>query len=127
MGLELAEGGYYWTVVPVEAVDPNPFETRRRCGTGDWRARRHDRRFGGGFAPGDVLTIGNASNEETATVTAVNGTILSLATALKQAHGAGEPVVRTTGDLVYRDLELPQEVCASGRVMRFGNAASRRS
>ena len=28
-----------------------------------------------------------------------------------------------TGNLIYRDLELPQEVCASGRVMRFGKSS----
>jgi hypothetical protein len=77
----------------------------------------------GGFAPGDVVKIGNASNQETVTVTAVNGTILSISTALKQAHGVGEAVTRTTGNLIYRDLELPQEVCASGRVMRFGKSS----
>ena len=49
--------------------------------------------------------------------------LLGVATALKQAHGAGEPVARTTGNLVYRDLELPQEVCASGRVLRFGKSS----
>ncbi len=117
------EGGYYWTVVPVEAVNPNPFETTVGGAGTAIGALDVTIAVGGGFAPGDVLKIGNASNQETATVTAVNGTILSLATALKQAHGAGEPVVRTTGNLVYRDLELPQEVCASGRVMRFGKSS----
>ena len=76
-----------------------------------------------GFSTGDVVDIGNPSNKETVTVTGVTGNTISLATALKQAHGAGEPVLRMTGNLIYRDLELPQEVCASGRVMRFGKSS----
>jgi hypothetical protein len=78
---------------------------------------------GAGFATGDVIQVGNPSNVETVTVTGVNGDTLSLATVLKVAHGTGEPVRRTSGNLIYRDLELPQEVCASGRVMRFGKSS----
>ena len=47
------------------------------------------------------------------------GTI-DVAANLKFAHGAGEPVVRTTGNIQYRDLELAQDSCAAGRVLRFG-------
>jgi hypothetical protein len=73
-----------------------------------------------GFSAGDVIKVGNSSNEETVTVTEVSGNTLKLATPLKLAHGAGEPVLRTSGNLLYRDLELPQEACAEGRIARFG-------
>jgi len=41
---------------------------------------------------------------------------------LKFAHGAGEPIMRTGGNLQYVDIELPQDVCAApfNRVARFG-------
>jgi hypothetical protein len=116
------EGGYYWTVVPVEAVNPSPLATTAfdsvAIGATQIAVADPD-----GFSTGDVVDIGNPSNKETVTVTGVTGNTISLATALKQAHGAGEPVLRMSGNLIYRDLELPQEVCASGRVLRFGKSS----
>src|SRR5207302_10792638 len=50
----------------------------------------------------------------------VSGDTVTLATGLKFGHGGGESVVRSGGALQYQDLELPQDVCAAGRVMRFG-------
>ena len=35
-------------------------------------------------------------------------------------HSVGEPIVRLGGGVSYQDLELPQDVCAAGRVARFG-------
>jgi hypothetical protein len=72
------------------------------------------------FAAGDTITIGTTGNQEPATVTGTTAATLTLAAPLQFAHGPGEPVVRTGGSLQYRDLELPQDVCAAGRVMRFG-------
>ena len=73
-----------------------------------------------GFSSGDTVVLGNTLNQETVTVVAVSGNTLSLASALKSAHGAGEPIVRSGGNLRYQDLELAQDVCAAGRVKRFG-------
>ena len=75
-----------------------------------------------GFSSGDTVLLGNASNQETVTVVAVSGTSLSFAAPFKFAHGVGEPIVRTGGNLQYQDLELPQDVCAApyNRVSRFG-------
>jgi hypothetical protein len=75
-----------------------------------------------GLAAGDTVTIGNTSNQESATIVGASGATLTLASALKFAHGVGEPIVRTGGSLQYRDLELPQDVCAApyNRVARFG-------
>lgn len=116
------EGGYYWTVVPVEAINPTPLATTafEAAAIGATQISVADP---DGFSTGDVIDVGNPSNKETVTVTGVTGNTISLATALKQAHGAGEPVLRMTGNLIYRDLELPQEVCASGRVLRFGKSS----
>jgi hypothetical protein len=111
--------GYYWTVIPVEAVSPGALKTSTAAVAA----------IGGttvtvtsavGFSSGDTVLLGNTLNQETVTVVAVSGDTLSLATALKSAHGAGEPIVRTGGNLRYQDLELAQDVCAAGRVKRFG-------
>jgi hypothetical protein len=116
------QGGYYWTVIPVEAVSPASLSTTT-ASAADIGATTVTVASAAGFASGDVVVIGNASNSETMTITGVNGNTLTLATATKQGHGAGEPVVRSSGNLIYRDLELPQEVCASGRVARFGKSS----
>lgn len=116
------QGGYYWTVVPVEAVSPTSLSTTTAAGA-DIGATTLTVAGAAGFASGDVVVVGNSSNSETLTITAVNGNTLTFATATKQGHGIGEPVVRSSGNLIYRDLELPQEVCASGRVMRFGKSS----
>jgi hypothetical protein len=113
--------GYYWTVIPVAAVSPGALTTSTAAGAA----------LGGssvtvvsalGFSSGDVVLLGNKSNQETVTVVAVSGTSLTLSTPLKFAHGIGEPILRTGGNLQYQDLELPQDVCAPpyNRVARFG-------
>jgi hypothetical protein len=116
------QGGYYWTVVPVAAVAPATSSTTvaEAAAIG---ATSVNVASATGFATGDVVEIGNDSNQETMTITGVNANSISFATALKQGHGGGEPLVRTSGNLIYRDLELPQEVCASGRVQRFGKSS----
>ncbi|HEU5277948.1 MAG TPA: hypothetical protein VFU26_03490 [Gaiellaceae bacterium] len=115
------ESGYYWTVIPVAAVSPGALRTNTSTTAG----------IGGsslgvvsavGFSSGDTLLLGNTLNQETVTVIGVSGTTLTLAAPLKFAHGVGEPIVRTGGNLQYTDLELPQDVCAApyNRVARFG-------
>jgi hypothetical protein len=117
------QGGYYWTVVPVEAVSPPSLtSTVGEPGT-DIASTTVPVANAQGFATGDVIRVGNPSNEETVTVRGVNGNQLTLATALKQAHGIGEPVVRVSGNLIYRDLELAQDVCKQGRWRRFGKSS----
>jgi hypothetical protein len=117
------ESGYYWTVVAVSAQIPNPLSTT----VGTAGAKATDTALpvsgGAGFNAGDTISIGAGATAETATVTAVDGNTLTLAAALKFGHGAGESIKRTGGNLIYQDLELPQDVCAAGRVMRFGKAS----
>jgi hypothetical protein len=117
------QGGYYWTVVPVEAQAPPSITTTVGDPGADIDAASVPVTNSAGYAVGDVIEVGNVTNQETVTVRGVNGNSLTLATALKQAHGTGEPVVRVTGNLRYRDLELPQDACNQGRVMRFGKSS----
>src|SRR5204862_259161 len=60
--------------------------------------------------------------QENATIVNVSGSTIGFASPLKFAHGPGEPILRTGGNLQYEDLELPQDVCAApyNRVARFG-------
>jgi len=71
-----------------------------------------------GFAQGDVVSIGDPLNLETTQISAVSGLTITLASSLPHAHGIGEAVVRSGANLIYRDLDLPQDACAAGRVAR---------
>ena len=113
--------GYYWTVIPVAALSPGALSTSTAASAA----------LGGssvtvastlGFSTGDTVLLGNKTNQEPVTVIAVSGITLTLAAPLKFGHGVGEPLVRSGGNLQYRDLELPQDVCAPpyNRVARFG-------
>jgi hypothetical protein len=112
--------GYYWTVVGVIAGAQGAVSTAVGAAgakTGDLALQLQD---ASGLNPGDVITIGTGPSQETDTITAVSGSSVTLALALKFGHGFGEPVVRSSGGFEYQDAELPQDVCAAGRVMRFG-------
>jgi hypothetical protein len=113
--------GYYWTVVAVEAVSPGQLATGVATPSA-LGATSISALNGTGFATGDQVLIGNASNQESATIVSASGSALTFASTLKFGHGAGEPIVRTGGNLQYQDLELPQDVCAApyNRVARFG-------
>jgi hypothetical protein len=113
--------GYYWTVVAVSAESPDPLRTTTSDVT-NLGVNSIGVISTAGFASGDTVLLGNASNQEAATVTAATGGKLTLSAPLKSGHGPGEPVMRTGGNLRYQDLELPQDVCAApyNRVARFG-------
>ena len=113
-------GGYYWTVVPVEAKIPGAGSTSVAGAGAAIGAVTLPVANSAGFSVGDAILIGNAGNQEPAVVTAVTPGSLGLAAALKLAHGAGEPVTRTSGNIQYQETELPQDACAAGRVLRFG-------
>jgi hypothetical protein len=116
---EWPSGGYYWTVVGVAAVSPGAITTATASvsAVGSVSATAID---GAGFSTGDTVLIGNVGNQESATIVTASGSNLGFASPLKFAHGPGEPIVRTGGNLQYDDLELPQDVCAAGRIKRFG-------
>jgi len=115
--------GYYWTVVPVSAT-PQDAITTTVVGAG---AQKGDKDVPvantQGFSAGDVIQIGGGPTAETVTLNAVSRSELTLASALANAHPVGETVTRTSGAVVYRDLDLAQDACAAGRVQRFGKAS----
>lgn len=115
-------GGYYWTVIPVAAVSPGALRTSVVAPGAQSDASSLPVASTAGFSVGDVVNVGFAGKnlEASLTVTGTAGGQLSFASTLKFSHGAGEPVTRTGGNLQYRDLELAPEVCASGRIARFG-------
>ncbi|MFL5917637.1 MAG: hypothetical protein ACJ74L_11440 [Gaiellaceae bacterium] len=121
---EWPSGGYYWTVIPVAAVSPGALTTGT-AGVSAVGATSTTAIDASGFSTGDTIVIGNAGNQESATIVTVGGSTVSFASPLKFAHGAGEPVTRTGGNLQYQDLELPQDICAApfNRVARFGKTS----
>ena len=114
-----SRGGYWWTVIPVEAAVPGRTSTTVAPPGAKIKDTLVPVANGLNFTVGDVVTIGGPANEETAAVTSVSATSLTFAAPLTQNHSAGEPIVRSSGSLRYRDLELAQDVCARGRVARF--------
>jgi hypothetical protein len=57
-------------------------------------------------------------------VGSVSGTSITLLTPLKFGHAVGETVVKPGGNLEYRDEELTQDSCASGRVLTFRKSSA---
>lgn len=112
--------GYYWTVVGVAGGSQGDVSTSVGAGGAIAGATTLVLQDGTGLNPGDVIAIGGGPTAENATITAVSGNTVTLALGLKFGHGFGEPVLRSSGGFAYQDLELPQDVCAAGRVMRFG-------
>ncbi len=115
-------GRYYWTVVPVAEVTSDPFNTTLGQTVLDGAAAIV---VGGAsqLVTGDQLQIGTGANQESVTVISITDSSVSIAPSLKFAHGAGERVARIGGSIQYRDLELPQDACAAGRVLTFGKTS----
>lgn len=118
------QSGYYWTVIPVAPTTgasgastvaaPGASEGSKLVPVADATQ----------FAVGESITIGVAPDSDTATIMSINGTILTVSAALQFGHATGEPVATTSSAAVtYKDLELPQDACAAGRVQRFGIAS----
>ena len=113
------ESGYYWTVVPVQAV-----------GLGNTSAVASPGAAKGsttipvtsttGFRIGSSITIGVAPNLDTVQIVGIGSGSITVGSALGFGHGVGDPVALATSSVLYQDMELPQDVCAAGRVQRFG-------
>jgi hypothetical protein len=116
-------GGYWWTVVAVDAEAPGRFATTVTGAGAAEKATSIPISGADVLREGDVLTIGAPPNVDTVTVTGKNGQTVSFAPALLKGHGPGQAVVRTGGPLIYRDRELTQDVCARGRVARFAKSS----
>ncbi len=112
-------GRYYWTVVPVAAHVTTTLTTTlgaaASTGATTITVGAVDQ-----LAVGNVLLIGTGPAQESVTVVSSTGSSVTVSPALSKSHGVGDAVVRSGGSLTYTDLELPQDACASGRVLTFG-------
>jgi hypothetical protein len=112
-------GRYYWTVVPVGFYVKTTLSTTlgatAPAGATTIIAAAADQ-----LAVGDVLLIGTGPAQEKVTVVSTEGSSVTISPALRNSHGTGDAVVRSGGALSYKDLELPQDACAAGRVLTFG-------
>jgi hypothetical protein len=114
------QAGYYWTVLPVQAVGLGAASTTVSAPgvlKGDKTIPVAD---SSGFHVGDSITVGVVPNVDTLTVTSVGTGTVTVSTATGFSHVVGEPVLRSGGSITYQDMELAQDVCAAGRVQRFG-------
>jgi hypothetical protein len=116
-----AGGRYYWTVVPINAVPAVTVTTTLANATlaGDTTILVAD---GTGIVAGDALRVGSPTFEN-AVVKSVVGTAVTLTSGLSASHNAGEDVVRPGGGVTYREAELTQDSCASGRRLSFGKSS----
>jgi hypothetical protein len=64
--------------------------------------------------------IGTGASAESVQVLSVVGTTVTLSAPLGRSHSAGETFTPTSGNLSYYDVEVPQDLCAGGRVLQFG-------
>jgi uncharacterized membrane protein YgcG len=117
------QSGYYWTVVGVAAQSPGYLQTTVADPGAIAGQSNLPVTNSAGFQIGDTITVGSGVSQEQTVVAAVGNNSLTVQGAFKNNHGTGQLVVRSSGNLVYRDLELPQDVCASGRVARFGKSS----
>lgn len=114
-------GRYYWTVMPINAVPATTVTTTlaNAALVGDTTITVAN---GTGIVAGDALTVGSPAGEN-AVVKSIVGNSITLASGLSALHSAGEDVVRAGGGITYREAELTQDACASGRRMSFGKSS----
>src|SRR5207237_10834752 len=72
-------GGYYWTVVPVEAFSPGELTTSVSVPGSPVNATTIPVSSAFDYESGDTVLIGTTGNQEAATVTTVTATALTLA------------------------------------------------
>ena len=117
-------GRFYWTVVPVrfESADSKRTTLATATPLGGSTFRLADPT---GFSPGQLMRIGAGATQETLTISSVNSQTRDIVTtsAATNSHAPSEDVFNLTATLDYWDLELPQDVCASGRVQSFGKGS----
>jgi hypothetical protein len=112
--------GYYWTVLPVEPVGAGAAGTTVAAPGAPKATTTVPVLDTKGFRIGDTVTIGFPPTTESGTIVGISSGALTLTTPLGSAHSVGEPVVRAGGSILYVDTELAEDVCAAGRVQRFG-------
>ena len=116
-------GRFYWTAVPVsfEVAAPRATVLTAAAGAGATAFRVGTIT---GFVVGDLARVGSGPTQETLTVTNVDSATLTVTTTASAfAHGTGESIVSLASAVNYWDQELPQDVCAAGRVQTFGKGS----
>jgi hypothetical protein len=114
------ESGYYWTVVPVSSTPLGAAASSVAAPGASAGSALVPVADTSDFKVGLAVTVGTPPSSDTSTIVSISSNSITLAAALKVGHAAGEAVVANGGSVVYKDLELPQDVCAAGRVQRFG-------
>lgn len=119
---EWPQGGYYWTVVGVNAVQTEPIETNltASAAVGATTIVVADP---GGLGAGQKLEVG-LSPPEVVTIKSISGNTITLEAPLTGPHFSGDEVKLSADNIIYQDVELPQDVCAAGRVLRFGKMSA---
>jgi hypothetical protein len=114
------QAGYYWTVIPVAAVGSTGGVTSVGVPGAPKGTTTIPVLDTSGFRIGDTVQIGVAPAVDSGTITSIGAGAITISTPTTLAHGVGEPVVRSGSSIQYIDAELPQDVCAAGRVQRLG-------
>jgi hypothetical protein len=118
-------GRFYWTVVPVrfETSDPKVTSLTAATSPGASTFTLADLT---GFGATQLVRIGEGSTQETLTIASVDtaNSRISTTTSATYSHGSSEAVQNLTATIDYWDLELPQDVCAAGRVQAFGKGST---
>jgi hypothetical protein len=118
-------GRFYWTVVPLRFESADPKQTTLATATAPGASSFPVADITG-FGATQLFRIGTGSTEETLTIASVDATSSQVSTTTSAAymHGVGENVQNLTATIDYWDLELPQDVCAAGRVQAFGKGST---
>ena len=119
-------GGYYWVVVGVAASATTASSTTVAAPGASMRSTLVPVSDTSQFSVGQSITIGTAPNSDTTTIAAIGNGLITLSSPLNFGHAVGDPIASTSSSgIVYRDMELPQDVCKQGaaRVQRFGVAS----
>jgi hypothetical protein len=119
--VDLWDSSYYWTVIPIDAIAKDEVDTvlANPALPGDKTITVAN---GTGIAAGDALRVGSPIGEN-AVVESVSGNDITLVSGISGSHFTGEDVVRPGGAVTYREAELTQDACASGRVMSFDKSS----
>ncbi|HWX08842.1 MAG TPA: hypothetical protein VNY33_02595, partial [Gaiellaceae bacterium] len=126
------KGGYYWTVVGVGAASAISGASTVAAPGASQGSTLLPVSDVSQFSIGQSITIGIAPNSDTSTIGAIGNGLITLASPLNFGHAARDPIASTSSSgVIYRDLELPQDVCqyvdpvthVHTRVHRFGVAS----
>ena len=118
------QSGYYWTVVPVSTASSSGGSSAVGPAGASQNSTIVPVNDSTQFNVGESITIGVAPVSDTVTITKIASNLLTVSGPLSNGHAAGDPVVPTSsGAVIYKDLDLPQDACLLGRKQRFGIAS----